>query len=166
MRILKKAGRQPAPKIAVAQYLEMSRDLKRDPRFHLSNQDVRDGSVWFTGPVDGEMMSRFIDLLSYHNSKVDGLSVLPYSTIRKNAFKSAKLKSLGFDFQGFIASLPPAVSQSNGWYRTQCPNCARTGKSRSQGSLVYNEEGIVHCHSHSCKWHDVVDGFYNKEAKS
>ena len=69
MRILKKAGRQPAPKIAVAQYLEMSRDLKRDPRFHLSNQDVRDGSVWFTGPVDGEMMSRFIDLLSTITAK-------------------------------------------------------------------------------------------------
>ena len=166
MRILKKAGRQPAPKIPVAQYLEISRDLKKDPRFHLSNQDVRDGFVWFTGSVEGEMMRRFIDLLSYHNSKVGGVPTIPYSTIRKKACTSAKLKKLGFDFEGFVASLPPAVMQNNGWYRTQCPNCVRTGRARKQGSLVYTEDGIVHCHSLSCTWHDVVDGFYNKEAKS
>lgn len=147
------------PKMTLREFLELSKDLRADPRFHLSNQDLVAGFVRFRSE---ERLRLLQEMLTYHN---DGW--LPPSTIKKKAIAKSALDKFGFNMAAFVKSLS-AVSgpDGSGWYRAECPNCARLGKDqRSQGRLSFNPDlEIVHCHSTACTWKDVVRGYIKEDA--
>jgi hypothetical protein len=145
------------PKVPLESFLMLTRDLRSNPRFHLSNQDVRDGMICFRTPEGFRVLSEAID---FHNT-----GMLPPSSIYKKKVSEARMKKLGFDMPAWIESLESAKQRgpdSNGFYTTRCPNCARKGKDSDSNHLAYTHEGVVHCHAH-CKFFDIIYGFYNAE---
>jgi len=145
------------PKVPLESFLMLTRELRSNPRFHLSNQDVRDGLICFRTPEDFRVLS---EIIQYNNE-----GMLPPSSIRLKKISKAKMANLAFDMPTWIESLETERSRgpdSSGFYTTRCPSCAKKGKDSDGNHLAYTHEGVVHCHAH-CKFFDIIDGFYNKE---
>jgi hypothetical protein len=140
------------PKVPLEQFLELSKNLRGDPRFHLTNQDVRNGMVCFRTPEDFRVLNEIID---YHNT-----GRLPASTVHQKKVSRAKMDKLAFNMQDWIDSLEPAKGpDGNDFYQTRCPSCARRGRDADGNHLVYTLEGVVHCYA-GCKFFDIIDGYY------
>jgi hypothetical protein len=145
------------PKVQVESFLRLTCKLRNDPRFHLSSQDVRDGMVCFRPPEGFRVLS---EIIIFHNT-----GWLPPSSIRLKKISKAKMANLGFDMPGWIQSLESSRGpDSNNFYTSRCPSCARKGKDSDKNHLAYTHEGVVHCHAH-CKFFDIIEGFYNKDGR-
>ena len=147
------------PKMHWRKFQRLAGGLKKDPRFALENQDVENGYVKFRSESRLRLLQQ---ILEHHNT-----GALPVSTIKRNAISAAKMEKLGFNMKAFFASLESVRGpDSNGFYTSQCPSCARRGGDSDKDHLaVIPEEGVVHCFS-GCNFYDVIDGYYNKEEKA
>ena len=146
------------PKVPLESFLRLTRNLRNDPRFHLSNQDVRDGMVCFRPPEGFRVLS---EIISFHNT-----GRFPPSTIQLKRVSKAKMDNLGFDMPGWVQSLEAARGpDSYNFYTARCPSCAKKGKDSDKNHLAFTHEGVVHCFS-NCSFFSIIDGFYNKEVRS
>jgi hypothetical protein len=141
--------RMKVPKMSWRDFLELSKELRADPRFVLSNQDVEGGLVRFRTESRLNLLK---DLLSYHNH-----GIMPVSTVQVKAVSAKKLKDLGFDFNTWRATLEEVRHKANkdgvDWYVARCPSCADRGNPDTKGhGLNFSDEGIVHCHRGCTYW--------------
>ena len=133
-------------------FLELSKGLRADPRFALTNQDVENGFVKFRNE---KALTRLKDLLDYYN-----YGMMPISTIQKKAVAAKKLNELGFDLAEWRKTLEEVrfKGTSNGvdWYVARCPACAKRGDPDIKGhGLNFSDSGIVHCHR-GCDYYDAI----------
>lgn len=143
------------PKMPVRDYLILSRKLRTDPRFHLSNQDVSGGFVRFRSEKRLRLLQ---DLLTHHNS-----GWLPASTIKKKFDMKAKMDSLGFNMEAWIASLEGVRGpDSNNFFQARCPSCASTGGDTGKDHLVYTLGGVIHCFK-GCNYFSIIQGYYKED---
>jgi hypothetical protein len=146
------------PKMSLRDYLELAGDLKKDPRFNFSNQDLEQGWVKFRSEDRLRMLGHILD---YHNT-----GRLPPSTIKINAVSESKMEKLGFNFKAWQESLGEVRGpDSNGFYTGQCPSCARRGGDSDKNHLAFTGEGVVHCYA-GCEFFSIIDGYYKKEEKA
>ena len=144
--------RMKVPKMSWRDFLELSKGLRADPRFALSNQDVENGFVKFRNT---EALDRLTELLTYHN-----YGVMPISTIMKKALAANKLRELGFDFNTWRETLEEVRLKGHkdgvDWYVARCPTCADRGNPDTKGhGLNFSDEGIVHCHR-GCTYYQII----------
>jgi hypothetical protein len=137
------------PKMGWRDYLELSKGLRADPRFALSNQDVEKGFVKFRSE---KALDRLKDLLAYHNH-----GVIPISTVIKKAATAKKLRDSGFDFNTWRETLeqvkPKGHKDGVDWYVARCPTCADRGNPDTKGhGLNFSDEGVVYCHRGCTYW--------------
>ena len=138
-------------------YLEIAGDLRKDPRFVLSNQDLEGGYVKFRSEERLRMLNQILD---YHNT-----GRLPASTIKLDAITESKMAKLGFNFKAWRDSVGEVRGpDSNGFFVGQCPSCARRGGDSDRNHLAFTNEGVVHCYA-GCNFFSIIDGYYNKEEK-
>jgi len=143
------------PKIPVRDYLILSRKLRTDPRFHLSNQDVSGRFVRFRSE---KRLILLRDLLTHHNN-----GWLPPSTIKKKFDMRAKMDKDGFDRAAWIASLEGVRGpDANDFFQARCPSCARGGGDTGSDHLVYTLEGVVHCFK-GCNYYSIIEGYYKED---
>lgn len=137
------------PKMGWRDYLELSKGLRADPRFALSNQDVEKGFVKFRTE---KALDRLKDLLAYHNH-----GVIPISTVIKKAATAKKLRDSGFDFNTWRETLeqvkPKGHKDGVDWYVARCATCADRGNPDTKGhGLNFSDEGVVYCHRGCTYW--------------
>lgn len=130
-------------------FLELSKGLRADPRFALSNQDVENGFVKFRNT---EALDRLTELLAYHN-----YGVMPISTIMKKAVTANKLREIGFDFNTWRTTLEEVRLKGHkdgvDWYVARCPTCADRGNPDTKGhGLNFSDEGVIYCHRGCSFW--------------
>ena len=141
--------RMKVPKMSWRDFLELSKGLRADPRFALSNQDVEKGFVKFRNE---KALDRLKDLLAYHNH-----GVIPISTVIKKAATAKKLREIGFDFNTWRITLeevkPKGHKDGVDWYVARCPTCADRGNPDTKGhGLNFSDEGVVFCHRGCTYW--------------
>ena len=143
------------PKMTVSDYLELSRPLRTDARFHLSNQDVEGGFVRFRSERRLMLLS---EIITHHNS-----GWLPASTIKKKFDLKAKMDGLGFNMVAWVGSLEGVRGpDSNDFFQARCPSCARAGGDTGKDHLVYTLEGVVHCFK-GCNYFSIIQGYYKED---
>ena len=121
------------PKMPVRDYLTLSRKLRTDPRFHLSNQDVSGGFVRFRSEKRLRLLQ---DLLTHHNS-----GWLPASTIKKKFDMKAKMDGLGFNMEAdYSGGRPPDVNTIEVCCRPAPALVATRAKTTS-----FTRRGVIHC---------------------
>ena len=144
--------RMKVPKMSWIDFLELSKGLRADPRFALTNQDVENGLVRFRSELRLDLLK---DLLIYHNR-----GIMPYTTVLKSAQTATSMKALGFDFTAWRATLenvrPKGTNNGVDWYVAKCPSCASRGSPDEKGhGLNFSDDGKIRCHR-GCSFWDVV----------
>jgi hypothetical protein len=144
--------RMKVPKMSWRDFLELSKGLRADPRFALTNQDVENGFVKFRNE---KALTRLKDLLDYYSH-----GLMPISTVQKKAVAAQKLRDIGFEFEEWRKTLEEVryKGTSNGviWYVARCPSCEGRGDPDIKGHGVnFSETGIVNCHR-GCGYYDVI----------
>lgn len=158
--------RMIVPRMTLTDFFVLAGDLKKDPRFHISNQDWRGGHVYF---ADLTRLGVLKDIMDYHNFRDESADVVlkgwkPVSTLKRNAMTAAKMDKLGFDLKGFMASVERLKGpNSDGFYHARCPSCARVGKDSDYNHCYITEQGVVGCFS-GCSFKEICEGFYEVKA--
>lgn len=147
--------RMKVPKMDLRVFLELSRGLRQDPRFALSNQDVESGFVKFRNE---ERLNALKDLLIYHNR-----GIIPYSTVVRIAKTSQQMKAIGFEYNAWKATLESVryKANSNGvdWYVAKCPACSADkpkGEDTKGHRLNFSTEGAAVCQARQCTYWEII----------
>ncbi len=151
----KRVGAQTIPKMSLARYLELIRPIRKLKRFHLVNQDVRGGMVYFRGPA---AMRRLTEIVRFHNTgelpsevAIKGQTLVSDTTVSKDTPNIYMHRALLEDLRG---------PDSEGWYTSRCPTCAWKGDQVGQKwdddstHFRFRETGQFYCHA-NCEAFEV-----------
>lgn len=125
------------PRMPLAQYLELTRRLRKHSKFHLTNQSVQDGWVYFIGEA---AMKRLLEIIHHTN---DGL--LPsIEKIKNEERKKMQGDSINaYEHLDYYEGVKGP--DGDGWYTARCPVCEWHGRDSDHNHFRFTEDGTVHC---------------------
>ena len=124
-------------KMPLAQYLELTRRLRKHSQFHLTHQANKDGWVYFT---DESSIKRLLEIIHHQN---DGL--LPsVEKIKNEERKKMQGDSINaYEYREFYEGVKGP--DGDGWYTARCPVCEWHGRDSDHNHFRFTEDGTVHC---------------------
>lgn len=132
--------RKSAPKMPFLEYLNLVQKIQRDKRFKLSNQELRNGIVYFRDPVSIKILNEAIH--AYNTDTIPETE----QALKKRAEAEWALASGGLTLDGTLALLEDVKGpDSSGTYTARCPVCAVNGGDSDSNHLRFNPDKGIYC---------------------
>ncbi len=133
-------SQQSSPKMTFIEYLGLTRGIRKDPRFKLSNQEIINGVVYFRTPAAVRNLQQILDA---HNT-----GTVPESEVQLQqaaAIEWAK-KSDGLTVEMTLDALEDVRGpDGSGTYTARCISCAQRGGDSDSNHLRFHPEKGLHC---------------------
>ena len=132
--------KQTVPKMDFLRYLALTRGIRKDPRFKLSNQEIVNGMVYFR---DAAAMRNLQEIIQAHNTGSVPETEVKLQQEAKNEWMR---KSDGITVDMTLDALENVRGpDGSGTYTARCISCAERGGDSDSNHLRFHPEKGLHC---------------------
>ena len=132
--------RKTTPKMHFVEYLNLVQKIQRDKRFKLSNQELKNGIVYFR---DAGAIKTLTEAIHAYNT-----DSIPESeqALKKQAEIEWLLESGGLSMEATLDLLEDVKGpDGSGTYTARCPACAANNGDSDSNHLRFNPEKGIYC---------------------